>query len=194
MLIGMFGFYADWTPLYEFMISPWRDHLKGAPKPGFVPQEIEATQINAAWTQEDNETLSMSKDIILSSPILQRPNPDKRYYLKTDWCKAGMAAVLLQCDDSPEALAAMQREDQGSPCEFEKTEHGLRLHPIKFISRRTTLKERSYHSYVGEAGTSTWGIEKFRPCLLGREFTLLTDMNSMKQFFESQDLPSHVVQ
>jgi len=184
MVIGMFGFYGEWIPLYEFRISPWRTYLKVyAGKPGMIPRHIEAAQIDAAWTQEDDCILDDLKETVLSAPILQRPNPKRRYFLKTDWCKDGMAAVLLQRDDSPEAAAAEERENQGEPCEFDLTQTGLRLHPIKFIARRTTKEEHSWHAYLGEAGTACWAMEKFRFYLFGPEFTLLGDMSSMKYFF-----------
>ena len=194
MIIGMFGFYANWLPLYEITIGPWRDKLKTAVKPGTVPIEQEAEEIDAVWDQTDDEILALLKEQVLSHPVLARPDPNKRYYLKTDWCKDGMAAVLMQRDDSPEAAEAERREAEGGPCEFELDKTHLRLHPIKFISRRTKLGEKSHHSYLGEAGTSTWAIEKFSFYLFGREFTLLGDMNQMKKFFETTDIPSHQAQ
>lgn len=195
MLIGMFGFYGEWIPLFEFRISGWRFYLKVySSKPGTIPRRVEAAQIDAVWKQEDDCALEDLKDCILSYPILQRPDPNKRFYLKTDWCKDGMAAVLLQRDDSPEAAAAEEREAAGGPCEFDLTQSGLRLHPIKFISRRTTKDEHSWHSYVGEAGASTYGSEKFRFYLAIKEFSMIGDMFSMRYFFEREDMPSHFLQ
>ena len=193
-LIGMFGFYQEWIPLYEFRIAPWRQMLKlYAGKPGIVEKRIEAIQIDAVWRQEDDCILQELKGEVLSEPCLQRPNPTKRYYIKTDWCKDGMAGVLLQRDDSPESEAAEEQEKKGGKCEFELTLTGpLRLHPIKFISRRTTANEHSWHSYIGEAAAATYMIEKFKHYVWGTEFTLMGDMWSMRYFMETQDLPTHM--
>ena len=94
--------------------------------------------------------------------MLAQPNPARRFYLKTDWSKDGMGAVLLQADDSEEARAAEEREVQGGKCELDRTPDGLRLLPIAFIPRRTkTAFEKSSHSYVGEAATIRWAVGQF---------------------------------
>jgi hypothetical protein len=67
----------------------------------------------------------------------------------------------LQRDDSDEAKEAEEREKQGGPCEFDRTEKGLRLHPINFISRRTTAKEKFDSGYMGEAGTAPGLLKSF---------------------------------
>eukprot|EP00957_Ditylum_brightwellii_P001811 139232-Ditylum_brightwellii.AAC.1 len=78
--------------------------------------------------------------------MLARPDPARRFYLKTDWSKEGMGAVLLQADDSAEARAAEEEEKKGGKCEFDKTLGGLRLRPVAFISSKTqTGLEKSAH-------------------------------------------------
>ncbi len=193
--IGMFGFYAEWIVLFEFRIAPWHMYLKVyATKPGTIPRHVEAGQIDAVWTQEDDCILEDLKETILSEPILQRPNPRKRYYVKHDWCRDGMAAALCQRDDSPEAAAAEEREAKGGPCEFDQTLSGLRLHPVKFISRRTTKEEHSFHGYYGEASAFVWAVERWRFYLFGAEFTDIGDMSAMQWFFDRDDLPTHQAQ
>ncbi|HSN23535.1 MAG TPA: ribonuclease H family protein, partial [Methylomicrobium sp.] len=88
----------------------------------------------------------------------------------------------------------MNSEIVGEQCTFDLTKSGLRLHPIAFISRRTSDPEKSYHSYVGEACAGIWAIEKFRPFLFGREFTWLTDCSGLRKFFEGDDVPTHMTQ
>ena len=194
MLIGCFGFYQEHIPLYEVRIKRWRETQKLRPPPG-SPKTEDNTILQKAWTVEDDKLLQELKDTILSEPILKRPNSNARFYLKTDWSKNAMGAALLQPDtDDEKATLAMNDEIQGSPCQFDQTKSGLRLHPIAFISRRTSGPEQSYHSYIGEACAGIWAIEKFRPYLFGREFTWLTDCSGLRKFFEGDEVPTHMVQ
>jgi hypothetical protein len=193
MLIGCFGFYQEHIPLFEARIKRWRDTQKLRPPPG-TPKKEESRILKESWTELDNKLLEELKGDILREPILQRPNPNLRFYLKTDWSKNAMGAALLQPAPSEEALESMNREIKGESCNFNLTKSGLRLHPIAFISRRTSPPEKSYHSYVGEACAGIWAIEKFRPYLFGREFTWLTDCSGLKKFFEGDDIPTHMIQ
>ena len=111
---------------------------------------------------------------VLDKPVLARPDFTRRFYLKTDWSKSGMGAVLCQADpDDDIALKAELDEIKGGPCLFDKTLSAvsLRLRPIAFLSRRCTAKEQSWHSYTGEAATGYWAFLKWKRYLFGREFT-----------------------
>ena len=92
-----------------------------------------------------------------------------------------MGATLLQAGPSNTAKAAEVNEIAGNACTFDRTVTGsdLRLHPILFISRKTKPQEWSYHSYVGEAATGIWAIEKLRHFLFGKEFTWITDCSGL---------------
>ena len=181
--------------MFELEISPWRKVLMCQPAPGEMSKHEEADKMAELWTDGCEALLAKLKKDILAGPVLARPNPNRRFYLKTDWSKEGMGAVLLQADDSDEARAAEKAEKDGGRCEFDRTIEGLRLRPIAFISRRTqTAIEKSAHSYVGEAGTIRWAVGKFRHYLYGASFTVLTDCSGLKSFFENTDHASHVVQ
>ena len=207
MLVGMIGFYRDWIPLYETRISPWRKILKAQPAPGTVTKEEEAQVMKQLWNQNiRDETekgkeyestndchLEKLKQAILDGPILKRPDPNRRYYLKSDWSKWAQGAVLLQADVTEQAEIAMLKEMHGTQCEFDKKIHGLRLRPIKFISTRRQIPS-SRHSFVGEASTGRWAFLKFHRYLLGREFTWITDCSGLKQFFETEYEATHTLQ
>jgi hypothetical protein len=121
---------------------------------------------------------SMRKHI-LSKPILQRANIDKRFCLKTDFLSKGLGFALCQPDDSPESLAAMKREDEGGPCEFEVVRSNKRLLPVAFGYRKTIGNEEHLHSHPGECLASSWGTEKNRHFLWGRTFSLITDCEAL---------------
>ena len=194
LLIGLFGFYREWLPCFELQINPFRDILRHSPPPGAVSEGDPALLIGNRWTPQHQEILNSLKRAILDRPVLQRVNPDLPFYVKTDWCKWGMAAALLQPDASDEAQAAIRREASGEPCEFDKHLSKLRLRPLCFLSRKTTKPEQSYHSYQGEASTGVWAIDKLRVFLWGNWFGWMTDCEGLLKFFESDDLPTHAMQ
>jgi len=49
------------------------------------------------------------------------------------------------------AAAAEEHKNKGGPCEFDLTQSGLWLHPIKFIAHSMTKEEQSWHAYLGKA-------------------------------------------
>ena len=192
-LIGLIGFYQDWIANYELRIGRWRNHIKKLK--GVKPTENEIT-IDAEWQDEDNQLLNELLDELITRPTLARPDYTRRFYLKTDWCRLGMAAVLLQADpNNAEAQEQEKQETKGTiPCNFDKHMHQLRLRPIAFSSRKCSDSESAMHSYTGEAATGVWAIEKYKRHLFGKEFTWMTDCNGLRQFFDGEDVPTHMHQ
>ena len=73
----------------------------------------------------------MVKEIYLSGTTLPRPYPSRRFYIKIDWSKDKILAVLLKSDDSEEARKSEAQENYGRKCEFDKSLEEIRLE--KFI-------------------------------------------------------------
>jgi hypothetical protein len=78
-------------------------------------------------------------------------DPDRRFFLHTDWSVQGMGAVLAQ------------RDDDG------------REYMVACISRSNNEHERNYSSYTGELLAVVWACKTLRPYLHGVEFTVITD-------------------
>lgn len=75
----------------------------------------------SVWKQDAQDLLEGMKQELFSNSTLERPDWDRRFYLKTDWSKFAIGAVL--CQDNPEdevAFKAKQIGTVGSPCLFEK--------------------------------------------------------------------------
>ncbi len=188
MLIGMFGFYSRWIPNYEIRILHWRWILKQQPAPGSATPAEEREVIAELWDPPDSTLLEQLKEEVIDGVVLARPDYDRRFYLKTDWSKDGMAAALCQADPNcPDSVAAEKSEDAGGPCLFDKAKTGPRLIPILFMSRLCTTREADYHSYKGEAATGRWAINKNRKFLSWKAFTWISDCSGLRQFFESDE-------
>ena len=86
------------------------------------------------WNTEKQWLLERLKKEILSGSTLARPDPYRKLYIKTDWYKDGMGAVLLQAYVSEESRKSEAQEKAGGKCEFEKFLGGIRLRTIYLIS------------------------------------------------------------
>jgi hypothetical protein len=84
-------------------------------------------------------------------------------FLKTDWSANAFGYILMQPDDSPESLAALDHLACTGDCKFDLTLKGALLCPIRFGSRRCTDLEQHYHLFVGEAtAVGHWAIGQNR--------------------------------
>jgi RNase H-like domain found in reverse transcriptase/Integrase zinc binding domain/Reverse transcriptase (RNA-dependent DNA polymerase) len=193
--IGFIGFYQQWIQQFEIRLAPFRKLQHRQPLPGELTLTEEQSFFKGFWLPEHERLFRELIEEVIRGPTLQRPDPSRRYYVKTDWCKDGIGAVLLQPDTSATSQIAEDVECQGGQCNFDLTRSGLRLRPISFLSRKTTTPEQSYHSYVGEASAGRWAFSKWRKHLFGKEFTWLTDCNGLRHFFEdTTELANHMLQ
>jgi hypothetical protein len=195
--IGFVGFYQEFIPLYQVRIDPFWTLLKNAPPPGSMSKEEEASLLKEQWNDEHSNLFDALWRETSSGPMLARPSDEKRFYLRTDWSSLGRGAMLAQPSDNSEAIDAMDQEIDGGKCEFDLTISNTtkRLRPIAFISKRvTTQSEKALHSFMGEAGTGVWAMDKFRFYLFGTEFTWICDCSGLINFFETNELPTHQAQ
>ena len=69
MLIGIFGFYSQFLPLYDLDIKPWRYNLLNQPQPGTLSQKEEMELMQNLWNPEDQRLLERLKKYIFQDPI-----------------------------------------------------------------------------------------------------------------------------
>jgi hypothetical protein len=169
--IGFAIFYLRWCPWFEMKIKPMRESISDLT----LDHQFTTSEFGPAAI----ESFEYIRNYILSKPILQRANIRKRFYLKTDFSALGLGFALCQPDDSPESIAAMNREDAGGACEFELCVSKMRLLPVAFGSRKTKGNEEHFHSHPGESLAASWGMTKNWHFLWGREFSLMTDYRAL---------------
>ncbi|XP_073811783.1 uncharacterized protein [Musca autumnalis] len=109
------------------------------------------------------------KEMMANQPVLNIFNQKYETELHTDASIDGYGAVLLQ--KSPD--------------------DGL-LHPVYFMSRKTTEQERKYSSYELEVLAIVEALRKFRVYLIGLKFKLVTDCNAFTKTIEKKDIPTRV--
>lgn len=116
------------------------------------------------WNAAQEKAFEEIKLKLSSRPVLAIYNVNAKTEVHTDASQHGLGAVLFQ-----------EQDDK-------------RMHPISFFSRKTTNDEAKYHSYELEALAIVCALEKFRVYLIGLEFTIKTDCNSLKLLENKRDL------
>ena len=67
-----------------------------------------------------------------------------------------------------------------------------KLHPVHYLSRKTTSTESRYHSYELELLAIVKALEKFRIYLYGIPFKIVTVCNAVKQTIEKPEVSARV--
>ena len=57
----------------------------------------------------------------MAGPTLERQDPSRRFYIKTDWSKDGMGAVILQAYDLAETSNAEAQEEASESVDLNST-------------------------------------------------------------------------
>lgn len=111
------------------------------------------------------------KQCLSAAPVLKIYNPEAvRTELHTDASQFGFGAVLLQSDDS---------DDE-------------RLHPICYMSKKTSEAQQKFHSYELEVLAIVEALKKFRVYLLGLSFKIVTDCAAFTKTLEKRELATRV--
>ncbi|CAH2087349.1 unnamed protein product [Euphydryas editha] len=116
------------------------------------------------WGLEQNQAFLSLKERLIEKPILALYNPKARTELHTDACKIGIAGILMQYDLNDN------------------------LKPIAYYSRQTTKDEQHMTAYELETLAVISSLQRFRVYLIGIEFKLFTDCNSLRATFSKRDL------
>jgi hypothetical protein len=120
------------------------------------------------WGQDQIDSFHLLQTVLTQEPVLQYPDFTKPFVLTTD--------------ASGFALGAMLR--QGKICEDK---------PIAFVSRMLNKAEQNYSTIEKELTAIVWACRHFRPYLLGRTFTIVTDQKALTWMFSVKDPSSRLL-
>ncbi|KAG6465495.1 hypothetical protein O3G_MSEX015186 [Manduca sexta] len=120
------------------------------------------------FEDEQRYAFNILKQMLTSEPVLKIYNPNLPTELHTDASSCALAAILLQLHPEGE------------------------LHPVHYMSRKTTEAESRYSSYELEALAIVEAVRKFRHYLYGMHFKIVTDCKAFEQTLKKKDLTPKV--
>lgn len=120
------------------------------------------------WQAEHEQAFRKLKELLCKYPVMHHFEPNAHSYLHCDASNEGLGAVL------------MQKDAEGKE------------HPISYISRSLTSPEKNYTVTEKECLSVKWAIEKFRPYLIYKPFTVVTDHHSLCWLMKLRDANSRL--
>lgn len=115
------------------------------------------------FNKEHKIVFRILKEKLASKPVLKIYEPSAETELHTDASSVAYAAILMQKENNE-------------------------LHPIHYMSRKTSDAESRYTSYELEALAIIEGIKKFRHYLYGKHFKIVTDCKAFQMTLNKKDL------
>ncbi|GFX88725.1 retrovirus-related Pol polyprotein from transposon 17.6 [Trichonephila clavipes] len=143
----------------------------------FIPAYSQIAKPLSDLTRKDNpfmfeqpqmEAFEKLKKLLTESPVLSIFQQGRTTELHTDASQQGYGAVLLQ-----------------------EAEDG-KLHPVQYMSQKTTPAEEKYSSYELEFLAVVNALKKFRTYLLGNHFKIITDCSAFQKTMDKKDLVTRV--
>jgi len=143
----------------------------------FIPAYSKIAKPLSDLTRNDNpfvfeqhqiEAFENLKKLLTESPVLSIFQQGKKTELHTDASQQGYGAVLLQ-----------------------ESEDG-KLHPVQYMSKKTTPAEEKYSSYELEVLAVVNALKKFRTYLLGNHFKIVTDCSAFQKTMDKKDLVTRI--
>ncbi|GFU41667.1 retrovirus-related Pol polyprotein from transposon 17.6 [Trichonephila clavipes] len=143
----------------------------------FIPAYSQIAKPLSDLTRKDNpfmfeqpqmEAFEKLKKLLTESPVLSIFQQGRTTELHTDASQQGYGAVLLQ-----------------------EAEDG-KLHPVQYMSQKTTQAEEKYSSYELEVLAVVNALKKFRTYLLGNHFKIITDCSAFQKTMDKKDLVTRV--
>lgn len=116
------------------------------------------------WGEEQERSFEQIKNILSSKPVLALYEPTAETQIHTDASKHGVGGVLMQ------------------------KQADTTFRPIAYYSRQTSPEESHYSSYELETLAVIASLTKFRAYVLGLNFTVVTDCNSLRATFLKRDM------
>jgi hypothetical protein len=156
-VLGTFAYYRKYIARYSVIASPLTDLLKSSQ--------------DWVWSEKQDESFAHLKRLLCDEPIMLRhPQPDGQFVVYTDGSCRGIAASLAQVFDASDGDKKKRRE-----------------HVISYDSRKLRGSEARYGPCELEALAVVFATERYRPYLLGRFFTVVTDHSALRSVFKSKE-------
>lgn len=125
--------------------------------------DLTKKDIEFEWGPEQQESFEVSKTRLCEAPILAFPDFDKSFILTREASDYAVGAALSQLGEDGEEL------------------------PVAYLSRLLNKEERNYTTTEKECLAVLYPMNQFRPYLLCKEFTLVSDHKSLNYMHSRTD-------
>lgn len=109
------------------------------------------------WNHEADPAFTALKNALSSMPVLQLPDFSKQFTIECDNSQGGLGAVMPQDD-----------------------------HPIAFLSKPLSGRILALFIYEKEMMFVIFAIQKWRPYLLGQQFRIITNHQTLRHFLDQR--------
>jgi hypothetical protein len=134
---------------------------------------MKAYKLTDIWTKEHSEMFIKLKSLLISEPVLRLPHFNGTpFILTTDGSKDAFAGVLSQ--KTTMMLAGGKKV--------------MRLHPIGFASKWTSITEEKYKPFLLEFASLKFCFDKFADILWGMPVEIETDCQALRDVILSDKL------
>lgn len=130
--------------------------------------ELLKKDVEWQWTEKEQNSFDLLRQKLTEAPLLQYPDFTKPFILTTDASGYAIGAILSQ---------GKLGEDK----------------PIAYASRTLNKAEINYSTVEKECLSIVWACKHFRPYLLGRKFTVVTDHKGLIWIFNVKDPSSRLL-
>ena len=136
--LGLCGYYRKFVPQYADISAPLVNLTKKGQSKTIV------------WTVDAKRAFEKLKEALCCAPVLQLPDLQLPFVLRTDASNTAMGAVLLQ-------------------------EYNGMLFPVAYASKSLSNAQKAYSVIERECLSILWSLDKYYPYLYGKHFTIQTD-------------------
>lgn len=116
------------------------------------------------WTEEHETVFARCKNLLVSNNVLALYDPSKEIIIYCDASPYGVGAVLTQIFDGVEK-------------------------PVYFVSSTLSPAEKNYSQVHREALALVYSVKKFHKYIYGRQFTIRTDCQALREIFSAKNMP-----
>lgn len=116
------------------------------------------------WTSEHEAVFVRCKELLTSNYVLALYDPSKEIIIYCDASPYGVGAVLTQIFDGIEK-------------------------PVYFVSSTLSPAEKNYSQVHREALALVYSVKKFHKYIYGRQFTIRTDCQALREIFSAKNMP-----
>jgi len=176
--LGLTVYFRDLVKGYAALEKPLHDLLCAVDIPNGMKKSayqhiMKAYKLQPHWKEEHTATFVALKARLVSEPMLMAPRFDGTHFiLTTDACKDAFAGILSQ------------KIKTTLPGGKEVTQ----LHPIGFMSKRTSLSEEKYKPFLLEFAALKYLFDKFADIVYGYPVEVETDCQALRDILLSDKL------